>query len=336
MNKWHLKYSCTLLLIWFISFKGNAQETEWKGFMDFNTLYSDDALSFNMGQLDIYVTSDITDNISFLNENTFSVTEDGNFVVAVERAIAKYEVDHYFNFLIGKHHIPVSYWNDTYHHGRVLQPSAGRPLVFTKRLFPMHITGVMIMGDYIGERNFGYNVMIANGRGSTPLKDNDKNKAIGFTTSFNPIDDFKLTGGIFVDKISAGVANLQDTVLSEDVSQRLFSLTATYLPTGKKFEFLSEFFMVNNDSKSVTRAMSAAGYVHLGYSLGKMTPYYRYDYIEIDNNDPFFDVDDIIAHTLGLRYSFNFLANIKLEYQVSNYEIRKTENLVLLQFGIGF
>lgn len=313
-----------------------AQETQWNGFMDINALYSDDTLSFNLGQLDLYVTSELTDHISFLAENTFTVLSDGNFSVAVERAIVKYEVDYYLNIQAGKHHTPVSYWNDTYHHGRVLQPSAGRPLVFARRIFPMHITGLMATGDYIGERNFSYRVMVANGRGSSPLKDNDKYKGFGFTAGISPVEDLKITGGSWFDRISAGVKNLQDTVLTESIRQMLFSVTATYLPTGKNVELLSEVFFINNAPRSGGSARTAAGYVHLGYTLGKVTPYYRFDYIEVDNNDRFFEVEDVTGHTAGVRYSFSYLANIKLEYQVSNYETARTDNTVALQIGVGF
>jgi hypothetical protein len=331
---------CQLVVIfWSLqSFQAVAQETRWNGFMDVNANFSDrDKISsFDLGQLDIYVTSDITDRITFLTENTFTLTETGTFKPAVERAIIKYEVNNYLNFLIGKHHTPVSYWNNTYHHGRVLQPTSTRPLLFNYGLFPIHSIGLIVSGDYIGNKDFGYQLMIANGGGHYEgLKDNDKFKSASLTTHFYPVKDFKLSFSIYGDHLSKGSLNFKDSIIVNAVNQGLFNLALTYLPSGKKFEFISEVMFVNNHAAKSNYGNNGF-YVYSGYHINKLTPYIRYDYIDTARDDPYFGMAKVNASTLGIRYSFSYISNIKVEWIHTDNKMNGNNNRFSFQFGIGF
>ncbi len=109
-----------------------------------------------------------------------------------------------------------------------------------------------------------------------------------------------------------------------------------YHPTDAKFELLSEFFIVKHDIKSLATKWNSSGYFYLGYSFKPITSYYRFDNINITKNDPFFTIDKLNGHTLGLRCNFSYLARLNLEYQYIGSDIKKNLSSVRMQFAVGF
>ena len=107
-----------LLLIRTVS---SAQETQIRGFADFGTNYTkelpnnqiaDDAqVNFILGEQDLFITSDISDRLSFLGETVFKyvAASPTRFDISIERIIMKYNIKGNHNILFGKHHTPVNY-----------------------------------------------------------------------------------------------------------------------------------------------------------------------------------------------------------------------------------
>ena len=315
-----------------------GQNTNFSGFMDVNSNYDNATRTFDfkLGTLSTYITSNVTDNISFLNENTLGIKPNGEYKVGLERAIIKYTVDNYLNFSMGKFHTPVSYWNITYHHGRVLQPTSTLPLFFQSHIMERHTTGFLISGDFIGKKNFGYRLLIGNGIGSTAFKDNDSSKSITMHVQFDPIKDITFFAAAYYDRISSNLSNQNGVLLTENINQNLYSTGLIYHPTDAKFELLSEFFIVKNYVKSATK-WNRSGYFYIGYSLKKLiTTYYRLDHVNITEDDPYFSIDKISGHTLGIRYNFSYLARLNLEYQYVRSDVKQNMSSVRMQFAVGF
>ena len=111
-----------------------AQRTQIRGFVDVYSSYQDGKVSFGLGEQDLFITSEITERLSFLGETVFkySLESPTDFDISIERIILKYNYFGNHSVLIGKHHTPVNYWNDTYHHGRVFFPTIDRPLLFSQ------------------------------------------------------------------------------------------------------------------------------------------------------------------------------------------------------------
>ncbi|MDB5241687.1 MAG: hypothetical protein JWP57_2312, partial [Spirosoma sp.] len=111
-----------------------AQRTQIRGFVDALTYYQNDKLNFSFGEQDLFITSEINERLSFLGETVFKYSPNSPtlFDISIERVILKYNYAGNHSILIGKHHTPVNYWNDTYHHGRVFFPTIERPLVFSQ------------------------------------------------------------------------------------------------------------------------------------------------------------------------------------------------------------
>lgn len=306
--------------------------------MDLGIKYENDTASFNLGQLNSYITSEITDRISFLSETTFTFKgAEAELEVEVERVIIKYQVDNYFNLHIGLHHTPIGYWNTAYHHGTVLQPTINRPLVFSfGGMFPIHAAGLLLSGDFIGKNKFGYDVMISNGIGSTNLNDNDRFKSITMSIHAAPIEGLRVGLSNYLDRIASGVINKQGTALINRVNQNLITGSLIYLNNNKPYEFISEYVSVQNKIDSENKFNSNSGFVYAGYKLENWVPYYRFDFLYIDNNDPYYITDDKESHIIGIRYSFSFISNIKFEHHINKSEQIGTTNLTMLQFAIGF
>lgn len=102
-----------------------AQRTQIRGFVDASTYYQRGKLNFSLGEQDLFITSEITQRLSFLGETVFKYSPDSptDFDISIERIILKYNYFGNHSVLLGKHHTPINYWNDTYHHGRVFFPT---------------------------------------------------------------------------------------------------------------------------------------------------------------------------------------------------------------------
>src|SRR3982751_2840983 len=92
-----------------------AQRTEIRGFGDVTASYQNKKASFGFEEQDLFITSQLTDRISFLGETVFKpdTMSHTGFNVSIERIIIKFNYAGNHNILLGKHHTPINYWNDT-------------------------------------------------------------------------------------------------------------------------------------------------------------------------------------------------------------------------------
>ena len=312
-------------------------ETDFRGFMDVNFAVNDSA-SFRLGKFDLYNTSRVSDRISFLSEVISEVEEDGKIKVHIARIIATYEYDNYLKFSMGRVHTAIGMWTSLYLHSTVLQPTADRPLLFKFEdeggILPTHSNGASVSGDFIGKYKFGYQVMVANGIGSTDFADNNKGKSFNASFSLNPIKPLKLGVAMFTDKITAGTPTMHDLPLAADMRQSFVTGSVDF--TKGKFRFITEYVYLINDMDSIDVQHTQGFYAYAGYSIGKITPYARYDWLEPSNTDPYFELADIRQFLGGLRYDFNYKTNLKLEYTHTDIEGNTGANIVRVQWGIAF
>jgi hypothetical protein len=327
----------SIAFIFFIfSNKTFGQKTKIRGFVDVSTFYQDDKLNFGFGEYDLFITSELSDRISFLGETVFKYDPSSStkFSIGVERVIVSYNYKGNNNLLFGKQHTPINLWNDTYHHGRVFFPTIGRPLLFAAHIIPIHTMGFALQGQNLGKLKFGYNFMVGNGIGSNEITDNDKYKSITAAIHFVPIERMKIGVSFYNDIISEGV-ELFGTVIDEKVKQQLYTGSVSYF--GNKFEVLAEGTLVNNSTDSEGSVQSFASYLYAGIIIKeKWVPYFRVDFLNYQNGDPYLGNNDTKAILAGLRYELSYLMVLKLEYQYKDRDITGIENKIIVQFAIGF
>lgn len=326
-----------LALVFYLALALNvtAQNTQIRGFMDVVGSY-DDSISFGLGEQDLFITSDLSDRLSFLGESVFkySPSSSTEFSVSIERVVIKYNIQGNHNLIVGKIHSPLNYWNDTYHHGRVFFPTIGRPLLFNAEIIPLHTLGVSLQGHDLGKLKFGYDAVVGNGLGASEIKDNDKRKSVILAMHIKPADRLRLGVSYYNDGIAKG-AEIHDNVVKWKVKQNLYSGSVSYF--GKKFEVLTEGTLATNHTDTTGTKNTLASYAYLGYkATEKIVPYVRFDNLHYQAGEMYFHKDNITSLVAGLRYEINYLAVVKLEYQYQHPEHEANTNRVTAQFAIGF
>lgn len=312
-----------------------AQKTQIKGFVEVNTIFQDGKVSFGVGEQDLFITSELNNRLTFLGESVFkfSPASPTDFNVSVERIIIKYNYHGNHNLLLGKHHTPVNYWNDTYHHGRVFFPTIERPILFREHIIPLHTTGISLQGLNLGNLKFGYDLMIGNGIGANDSLDNDKGKSVTAAVHIKPRDGLRLGASYYYDFISAG-SRVHGQIVDKTIDQHLMTGSVAYF--GKKFEFLAEGTFAVNHNVAVGNPLTVASYVYAGVKMEKWVPYVRVDNINYENDELLFNIDNTTTVVAGVRYEIDFLAVVKLEYQYEHGELAGSENRLTAQFAIGF
>ncbi len=315
-----------------------AQDTKIRGFVDIGASIREDKLNFEFGEYDLFITSELSDRVSFLGETVFRFDSSNDihhgFAVGVERAIINYNYSGNHSLLIGKHHTPLNYWNDTYHHGRVFFPTVGRPLIFESRFFDLHTTGVALQGHNLGKLKFGYNLMVGNGLGSADIRDNDKYKSVTAAVHIKPADKVQIGVSFYNDIISQG-AEIFNTEIDNKIKLQLYTGSVSYF--GKKYELLAEGTLLNNNTDSIGSKQSFSSYLYAGIRLKeKWVPYARVDYINYQDTNSYLGIDDKSSFLAGLRYEISYLMVVKLEYQYIKGDITGSMNRVTTQFAIGF
>ncbi len=331
-------YILSIAITIFLNFsnKTYGQKTKIRGFADVSTFFQDDKLNFSFGEWDLFITSELGDHISFLGETVFKYDPSSStkFSIGVERLIINYNYYGNHSILIGKHHTPINFWNDSYHHGRVFFPTIGRPLLFAEHIIEIHTTGIAAQGLNLGNLKFGYNLMVGNGIGSKEVSDNDKFKSVTAAIHIKPWDNWQFGASFYNDVISEGVV-LHGIEIDEQVNQQLYTGSISYF--GNRFEFLAEGTIVNNKTDSVGTAQSIASYVYGGVIINeKWVPYFRLDNLSFGEGDPYLENNDINSILAGIRYDISYLMVIKLEYQYLDRDITGSENRITAQFAIGF
>src|SRR5437016_5876969 len=155
-----------------------------RGFGDI-TLHGDsqrhDTTAFSLGQLNLFVTSDISEKFKFLSEivfeggpdNIFGETrgENNAFGVDVERMVLQYSHSDYFKLAVGRYHTAIGYYNTAYHHSTWFQTTTGRPFLFQFEdrggILPVHNFGASASGLIpSGHLGLHYVAEVGNGRAS--------------------------------------------------------------------------------------------------------------------------------------------------------------------------
>jgi len=310
-----------------------------------------DKTAFTLGQLNLFVTSDISDKFKFLSEIVFEAGPDNiygvtrgtanAFGVDVERYLLTYSQNEYFNLSAGRYHTAIGYYNTAFHHSTWLQTTTGRPLLFEFEdkggILPIHNVGVEAYGGIpSGSLGLHYVAELGNGRESrSPLLDepvqnviSDKNhKAVNFELFARPT---KVPG------LQVGFSAYRDLLVpigQPAVSETILAAHAVYsTPT---FEWLNEALMVRHTPESGHTYDTPGWYSQISRRFGSYRPYFRYQYINASPNEPIFpDVGLNAGPSVGVRYDASESVALKLQYDYTS--LRNQPAVQGLQAQVGF
>jgi hypothetical protein len=286
---------------------------------------------FNLGQLDLHLTSPLSRKVSYFGEITFNAQPTG-YAVEVERSFIRYDYNDYFKISFGRFHTPIGYWNTAFHHGAWLQTTISRPELFRfgGTFIPVHFVGFLAEGNIpSGGAGLSYNAGVGNGRGSIISRpgdagDNNNNRAWVANLYSRPVKLYGLQMGVslYRDKIT-----LPNTLPTGNNFREWIS-SAHVVWTKETPELLAEFANVNHRNiltNFVTN--SQAFYVQVGYRLpwleGAFKPYYRFEHTHTPLSEQVFTNQDLVGSILGLRYDIINYAAFKVEYR--NFKRLPTE-----------
>lgn len=314
--------------------------TRLRGFVDFTTTASsqrDRPSSFGIGQYVFFLTSALSEHVSFLGESVFEY--DQQFIVDVERIVIAYSPNRYLRLAAGKHHTPIGYWNNAYHHGVLLQPTISRPQMFRFEdeggVLPIHTTGVLVSGRDISPMHVGFDVMIGNGIGSSPTEDNDNAKSVTVALNSQVTSALSVGASIYRDRISAGSRGLGTEPLTQNVDQTMFGGYVAY--SHDHVELLMESQHVANHGRLTSRTTGTdARYAYAGYRLGRLVPYGRYDVLTFAKGDPYFTPNDHRQVLLGARYDVAASVSTKVEIGRSTTSLAGAVRTFSMQVAVGF
>src|SRR6184192_4853892 len=250
-----------------------------RGFGDI-TLHGDDQkgdrTSFSLGQLDLFVTSDISEKFKFLSEivfeggtdNIYGVTrgENNTFGVDVERMVLQYSHSDFFKLAVGRYHTAIGYYNTAYHHSTWFQTTTGRPFLFQFEdrggILPVHTVGASASGLIpSGHLGLHYVAEVGNGRASrSPITeepvqnvvDDQNHKAFNLALFARP----EAVRGLQVG--SSAYRDLLAPVNLPRIGETIFAAHAVLVRS--KFEWLNEALLIRHAPNGIPRVFNTPGF----------------------------------------------------------------------------
>ncbi len=313
-----------------------------------------DTTSFSLGQLDLFVTSDVSDKFRFLSEIVFEnggtniygtqVGDPNSFGVDIERYLLQYSHNDYFNISAGRGHTAIGYYNTEFHHSSWLQTTTGRPFLFDFEdhggILPIHTVGVTASGQIpSGSLGLHYVAEMGNGRASrTPLTeepvqndmDDQNHKAFNLAMFARPEAVHGLQTGFSFYR------DVLDPLNSLRVGESIFAAHAVLVRP--RYEWLNEV-VLDRHSLIGKQAVynTPAFYTQISRQIGSYRPYMRYQYMNVNNNEPIFpDVGLRQGPSLGLRYDASESVALKFQYDYTQLRNQPAVNGLELQLGFTF
>lgn len=318
---------------------------EIRGFADVGYRVSDRrgySNSFNLGQLDLFITSRLDEKFSVLSEVVFGGYDGNSLQASVERLLLQYSPSDYFNVAVGRYHSAIGYYNTAYHHGTWFETAVTRPTVFAFErqggILPIHNVGITAHGRIpSGSMRLHYEVELGNGRGvgtnhDTPVQafdDENKSKAINVGIISKPDWAPGLQTGfsIYHDRLSP--------IRTPAIGQTIMAAHAVF--QNPKLELLNEVVLINNSQEDRRTSHTTGFYTQVSRQFGRVRPYFRYNYLNAPATDPLFhDVGRSSGPSFGLRYNFSDFAAFKSQYEYTQRRGLEVIKALSLQLAFTF
>lgn len=299
------------------------------------------ANSFSLGQLDLFITSKLSDKFSVLSELIVEAGEDNAFSFEIHRLLLRYAHNDYLTLSAGRYHSAIGYWNTAYHHGSWFQTTTNRPFIFSFEskggILPLHNVGVSATGRVprapLGLR---YIAEVGNGRAArSPL-----DRAVQTSVDENNGKSFNL--GLYIKPrevpgLQAGFSIYRDRLTPRLAPSVRQTISAGYIIyQGPRYELLNEALFVRHTTGG--RAFTTpAFYTQLSRRFGNARPFLRYQYANVPGNDPIYpSVGRRNGPSVGLRYDVSEYAAFKAQYDHTSRRRLSSLDELILQLSFTF
>jgi len=317
-----------------------------RGFGDVNFHGSDqkgDTTSFSLGQLNLFVTSDVSERFKLLSEIVFEADQKNSVGVDIERFLLQYSPNDLFKVSVGRYHTAIGYYNTAYHHSTWLQTATGRPFLFQFEdgggILPIHNVGISASGIIpSGGLQLHYVAEVGNGRASrSPLDeavqnvvDENNGKAVNLALFATPeaVRGLQVGFSIYHDHLTpANAPRIGELILA-----------AHAVIVRPNFEWLNEALVIRHSPDNLAHVFNTPGfYTQVSKRFGSYRPYFRYQYVNGSDSEPVFpDVGLRQGPSVGLRFDASESVALKLQYDRTDLRHQPAFNALGLQLGFTF
>jgi hypothetical protein len=278
--------------------------------------------TFQAGEFDLFLTSKLSDRLSFLSEVVLGPDDTNVFGPDIERYSLTYRLNRYFVASAGRFHTSIGYYNTAYHHGTWFSTAEGRPIMYlfedSGGVLPVHTVGVNLTGAVPDTEKLGLHWVaevgngVSSGRNSGATVQNfysDRNyKATNLAAYIKPqfLPGLQIGGSWYQDGLNP--------LSLPGVKQHIESAYVVFL--NSTWESLTEGVLLSNRLLGTDQTFrSPMAYTQLARKFGIYKPYFRYQYVRDHPNDPV----NILKGTfygpsVGLRVDFSEFAAIKFQF----------------------
>ena len=298
--------------------------------------------NFYTGDFDLLLTSQINDKASVLSEIVFGEEDAQTFNVDLERVLLKYDYNDYLKMSFGRYHTAIGYYNTAFHSGSWLQTTADRPLIMefanNGGPLPTQAVGVSVTGlipsgklglNYIAEYGSSDTERIDVRDGDLDDEDNGNHIDVGLFVRPEILPGLQVGGSFYHDLIS------DSQRARARVGQTIVNAHVVYV--GRGLEFLNEGFLIRHTYEQNSTVFNMpAFYSQVSKQFGRVRPFFRYQYINANQNEFLEDIALRHGPSFGTRYDFN--DNIAFKTQL-DHTIRKGQpdlNGLHLQLAFTF
>jgi hypothetical protein len=312
--------------------------------------------NFALGELDFFAVSQF-DQIDVLVEMT--VEEGQN--VDLERLILGHTFSDALRLRVGRFHTPLGYWNPTYHHGVLVQPTIRRPqfLMFEDDMgiLPLHTVGVYLSGR-AKNRTFEmtYGAMVGNGPKITVedgtvelspnnVSDDSPGKSVAAHLGVSPADipGLSVVGSGHYSRVRSDQAVADVGEPPVDVDQMILAGALIY--ARESLELMGEYYLIRDKDRQSPGNGSFTSHAYYGlvsYALtDRWVPYLMYETMVVKSGagqDPYFialGASDVTKAIVGVRYNWTPKSSIRAEARRVKWADFDWDEYAL-QWAVGF
>jgi len=312
-----------------------------RGFSDFG-LYGGNQkgqhTSFSLGDLNLFITSDISERFKFLTELVFEANQDNGFEVDLERVLLEYDLNDYFKLSGGRYDTAIGYYNTAFHHTTWFQTATDRPYLFRDEepILPVHSVGLSATGRIpSGRIGLHYVAQVSNGQASNSpnvapvqnLVDENTHKAVNFALYARPDA---------VSGLQVGFSTYRDVLFPLNSTRIGETIIDAYAVLNRpNLEWLNEAVLIRHSPASSHVFQTPGFYSQLSERFGSFRPYLRYQYVNASRYEPVLaNVGLRAGPSVGVRYDVNESVALKLQYDYN--ELRQQPGVSTLGLQAAF
>lgn len=299
--------------------------------------------SFQLNDLDFLFNGRLSEKITALAEITFELGEGGATKTSARRVLLQYVPSDRFKISAGQFQTAIGFYNTAYYHARWLATTADRPLLFQPSdeggVLPTSLVGLTATGSipsgglglsYLAEVGTSDLHRTSLGEESAVIEENKSNAFnVGLISRPTALRGLQTGFSYYQGNMSpTGLPGMHQTVMAAHIVYQT-----------PRFEFLNEVLDIrqslNDGSGRVFHTPGA--YSQLSRQFHSVRPYFRYEYLRADDNNPLFgDVGRRNGPIVGIRYDFSEYAAFKTEYQHTGRDKQPSVNSGTVQLDFTF